>query len=104
MHATSDVTNCRLIAAVEPKKIIHCNIWLTLSGGCLVADWGSPLRLLIQRTRRRRAVRYIDSVFWYLDYHDDHDDHDYLTNTLICKRCSFECDMGKYSTRFMNKV
>ena len=22
----------------------------------------------------------------------------------ICKRCSFECDMGKYSTRSMNKV
>ena len=24
--------------------------------------------------------------------------------SVICKRCSFECDMGKYSTRPMNKV
>ena len=23
---------------------------------------------------------------------------------MICKQCSFECDMGKYSTRSMNKV
>ena len=23
---------------------------------------------------------------------------------MICKRCSFECDMGKYSTRTVNRV
>ena len=23
---------------------------------------------------------------------------------MICERCSFECDIGKYSTRPMNKV
>ena len=27
-----------------------------------------------------------------------------LHDSMICKRCSFECDLGKYSTRSMNKV
>ena len=26
------------------------------------------------------------------------------SHDMICKRCSFECDMGKYSTRPMNEV
>ena len=29
---------------------------------------------------------------------------DCIGNDKICKRCSFECDMAKYSTRPMNKV
>ena len=33
-------------------------------------------------------------------------DTNYIINRWmkICKRCSFECDMGKYSTRSINKV
>ena len=62
---------------VHDITAIHCGS--NYSESAIWADTAIGLRLMVKTTTQ--SVR-----------------------NMICKRCSFECDMGKYSTRPMNKV